>query len=118
VEIILSNNGYKVYNLGIKVPVEDMIEKALEVKADAIGMSGLLVKSTMVMKENLDELRRRGLNLKVLLGGAALTEGFVYNECKPVYNGEVYYCKDAFSAINYLEERSNIPLEKKINTYR
>jgi len=60
VEIILSNNGYKVYNLGIKVPVEDMIEKALEVKADAIGMSGLLVKSTMVMKENLDEIRRRG----------------------------------------------------------
>lgn len=113
VEIILSNNGYKVYNLGIKVPVEDMIEKALEVKADAIGMSGLLVKSTLIMKENLDEMRRRGLNLKVLLGGAALTEGFVYNECKPVYSGEVYYCKDAFTAINYLEEKGNVSLEKK-----
>ncbi len=104
VDIILSNNGYKVYNLGIKVPVEEMIEKAIEVGADAIGMSGLLVKSTIIMKENLEEIKRRGLKLKVLLGGAALTEGYVKNECVPVYDGKVYYCKDAFSAISYLQE--------------
>ncbi|MEF3255024.1 MAG: dihydropteroate synthase, partial [Deferribacterales bacterium] len=108
VDIILSNNGYRVYNLGIKVPVEDMIEKALEIGADAIGMSGLLVKSTIIMKENLEELNRRGLNIKVLLGGAALTEGFVKNECAPVYSGEVYYCKDAFSAIEVLNQKDNI----------
>lgn len=121
VEIILSNNGYRVYNLGIKVPVEDMIEKAIEVGADAIGMSGLLVKSTIIMKENLEEMKRRGLNLKVLLGGAALTEGYVKNECVPAYEGEVYYCRDAFSAINYLQDGNvrdlivNISEEKKDN---
>lgn len=114
VEIILSNNGYRVYNLGIKVPVEDMIEKAIEVGADAIGMSGLLVKSTIIMKENLEEMKRRGMNLKVLLGGAALTEGYVRNECAPVYEGDVYYCKDAFSAINYLQDGNIIDNEVKI----
>ncbi|MCX8083875.1 MAG: methionine synthase [Calditerrivibrio sp.] len=106
VDIILSNNGYRVYNLGIKVPVEEIIAKAIEVGADAIGMSGLLVKSTLIMKENLEEINRRGLRVKVLLGGAALTEGFVKNECVPVYDGEVYYCRDAFSAITYLQSSS------------
>ncbi|MGB9730459.1 methionine synthase [Calditerrivibrio nitroreducens] len=104
VDIILSNNGYRVYNLGIKEPVEEMIEKAIEVGADAIGMSGLLVKSTIIMKENLEEIKRRGLKVKVLLGGAALTDGYVKNECASGYNGEVYYCKDAFDAITYLQE--------------
>jgi 5-methyltetrahydrofolate--homocysteine methyltransferase len=104
VEIILSNNGYRVYNLGIKVPVEEMIEKAIEVGADAIGMSGLLVKSTIIMKENIEEIKRRGLKVRVLLGGAALTEGYVKNECAPIYEGKVYYCKDAFDAIAYLSE--------------
>lgn len=69
VDIILTNNGYKVYNLGIKVDVEEMIRKALEIGADAIGMSGLLVKSTMIMKENIEEIKKKNLNLKVLLGG-------------------------------------------------
>lgn len=102
VDIILSNNGYKVYNLGIKVDVEDMIKKALEVQADAIGMSGLLVKSTLIMKENIQEISKHNMNLKILLGGAALTEGFVANECEPIIPGAVFYCRDAFNAINYL----------------
>ena len=74
VDIILTNNGYMVYNLGIKIAITEMIEKALEVEADAIGMSGLLVKSTIIMRENLEELNTRGLadRVPVLLGGAAL----------------------------------------------
>ncbi|MGA1846033.1 methionine synthase [Deferribacter abyssi] len=107
VDIILSNNGYKVYNLGIKVPVEDMILKAKEVKADAIGMSGLLVKSTAVMKDNIDQIKKHKLKTRILLGGAALTEGFVKNECEPILPGEVFYCRDAFDAIKYLEKKVN-----------
>ncbi|MGA1863185.1 methionine synthase [Deferribacter thermophilus] len=107
VDIILSNNGYKVYNLGIKVPVEEMIKKAKETNADAIGMSGLLVKSTIVMKENIEEIRRAGLDIKILLGGAALTEGYVKNECEPILKGKVFYCRDAFDAIKYLSQDKN-----------
>ena len=74
VDIILTNNGYEVHNLGIKVNVSEMVDKAVEIKADAIGMSGLLVKSTLIMRENLEELNTRGLaDIPVLLGGAALT---------------------------------------------
>lgn len=102
VDIILSNNGYQVYNLGIKVPVEKMIEKALEVDADAIGMSGLLVKSTNIMRDNIDEIKRHGLEKKVLLGGAALTEKFVNNDCIPIMPGLVSYCRDAFDALKVL----------------
>lgn len=102
VDIILTNNGFKVYNLGIKVPVEDMIRKAIEVNADAIGMSGLLVKSTNVMRENIEELKRQGLDKKVLLGGAALTVKFVENDCKPLLPGMVHYCRDAFDALKVL----------------
>ncbi|MDK2791727.1 MAG: 5-methyltetrahydrofolate--homocysteine methyltransferase [Deferribacteres bacterium] len=104
VDIILSNNGYEVYNLGIKVEVQDMIKKAQEVNADAIGMSGLLVKSTLIMKENLEEISKHNMNLKILLGGAALTEGYVVNECEPIIPGAVFYCRDAFNAITYLSE--------------
>jgi len=105
VEIILSNNGYEVYNLGIKVPVDEMINKAKEVKADAIGMSGLLVKSTGIMKENIAEIAQKKLDTTVLLGGAALTEGFVKNECEPLFEGKVHYCADAFSALKYLKTK-------------
>jgi len=107
VEIILSNNGYEVYNLGIKVEASEMIKKAKEVNATAIGMSGLLVKSTIVMKENIQEIKENNLNLKVLLGGAALTKGFVDNECAPFLPGKVFYCRDAFDAIKYLSNNEN-----------
>ena len=103
VDIILSNNGYTVFNLGIKVDIETIIEKALEVDADAVGMSGLLVKSTQVMKANLQEMRRRDIHLPVLLGGAALTEQFVREECAPLLNAPVYYCRDAFEGLQALD---------------
>ena len=106
VDIILSNNGYQVYNLGIKVPVEDMIAKAVEVNADAIGMSGLLVKSTNIMRDNIGELNRQGLSKKILLGGAALTEKFVTNDCMPLMPGMVSYCRDAFDALKVLSGES------------
>jgi 5-methyltetrahydrofolate--homocysteine methyltransferase len=103
VDIILSNNGYTVINLGIKVDIETIIEKALEADADAIGMSGLLVKSTQVMKANLQEMRRRDIHLPVLLGGAALTEKFVREECAPLLNAPVCYCRDAFDGLQALD---------------
>jgi 5-methyltetrahydrofolate--homocysteine methyltransferase len=88
VDIILTNNGYEVHNLGIKVSIADMIEKALEVKADAIGMSGLLVKSTLIMRDNLEELNTRELgDIPVLLGGAALTRSYVERDLREVYEG-------------------------------
>ncbi|HVF73694.1 MAG TPA: methionine synthase, partial [Acidimicrobiales bacterium] len=100
VDIILTNNGYEVHNLGIKVPLTDMIDKAVEVKADAIGMSGLLVKSTLIMRENLEELNSRGLShLPVILGGAALTRTYVERDLREVYEGRVFYGKDAFEGL-------------------
>lgn len=107
VEIILSNNGYKVYNLGIKCEVDTMIKKAQETKAHAIGMSGLLVKSTIIMKDNLEEMKRKGLDVPVLLGGAALTPGYVYDVCKDLAPGPLMYCSDAFEglkAMNLIKE--------------
>ncbi|ADD67644.1 methionine synthase [Denitrovibrio acetiphilus DSM 12809] len=114
VDIILSNNGYEVYNLGIKVSVEEMIAKAVEMDADAIGMSGLLVKSTNIMRENIAEINRQGLSKKVLLGGAALTEKFVKNDCMPIMPGMVSYCRDAFDALKVLsgESEGSIAPEK------
>lgn len=116
VDIILSNNGYEVHNLGIKISVEEMIAKALEIDADAIGMSGLLVKSTNIMRDNIDEMKRQGgLDKKVLLGGAALTEKFVNNDCIPIMPGKVSYCRDAFDALKVLsgeEPAGNAPPEK------
>ncbi len=99
VDIILSNNGFKVINLGIKVDIEDFIRAYKEHKADAIGMSGLLVKSTSVMKENLETLKSKGITVPVLLGGAALTDNFVEDYCRTNYDGAVFYCKDAFEGI-------------------
>ncbi len=99
VDIILTNNGFKVINIGIKVELEDFIKAYKEHNADAIGMSGLLVKSTLEMKNNLEEMKKRGINVPVLLGGAALNKKFVDNYCRPVYDGPVFYCKDAFDGI-------------------
>jgi 5-methyltetrahydrofolate--homocysteine methyltransferase len=105
VDIILTNNGYTVHNLGIKVPLHDMVEKAVEVKADAIGMSGLLVKSTIIMRENLEELNERGLasDVPVLLGGAALTRNYVEVDLRQVYDGRVFYGKDAFEGLRTMD---------------
>jgi 5-methyltetrahydrofolate--homocysteine methyltransferase len=103
VDIILSNNGYKVVNLGIKQPLETMIEAQREHNADAVGMSGLLVKSTAIMKENLEIMQERGLNVPVILGGAALTPRFVEEDCQNVYAGKVFYAKDAFAGLYAME---------------
>ena len=99
VDIIMSNNGYNVHNLGIKVPVSDMIKKAKEVQAKAIGMSGLLVKSTLIMKDNLEEIVKELPDIKIMLGGAALTNKFVNESCAPIMPDKIYYCKDAFDNI-------------------
>jgi len=99
VDIILSNNGFKVINIGIKADINDFIIAVQEHKAQAIGMSGLLVKSTAVMKENLEELKRQGIDIPVLLGGAALTKSFVNEYCRPLYEGPIFYCRDAFDGV-------------------
>jgi 5-methyltetrahydrofolate--homocysteine methyltransferase len=105
VDIILSNNGYTVVNLGIKVPVAEIVEQAETHAADAIGMSGLLVKSTLVMKENLEELNLRGVagRYPVLLGGAALTRAFVEQDLAEVYDGTVRYARDAFEGLRLMD---------------
>ncbi len=99
VDIILSNNGFKVINLGIKVELEDFIKTIKENHVSAIGMSGLLVKSTQVMQENLKTLKTEGINIPVLLGGAALTRTFINDFCRPFYDGPIFYCKDAFDGV-------------------
>ena len=104
VDIILTNNGYKVYNLGIKQPIENILHTWQEHKADAIGMSGLLVKSTAIMKENLEEMNERGVNPPVVLGGAALTRKFVENDLRSLYNGVVTYAADAFAGLHFMEQ--------------
>jgi 5-methyltetrahydrofolate--homocysteine methyltransferase len=104
VDIILTNNGYEVHNLGIKVGISDMIDKAVEVGADAIGMSGLLVKSTLIMRDNLEELNRRGMSeTPILLGGAALTRSYVEKDLRQVYEGPLLYGKDAFAGLRAMD---------------
>ncbi|MGA5556466.1 methionine synthase [Streptomyces lavendulocolor] len=105
VDIILSNNGYNVVNLGIKQPVSAILEAADEHKADVIGMSGLLVKSTVIMKENLEELNARNLAAKypVILGGAALTRAYVEQDLHEIYQGEVRYARDAFEGLRLMD---------------
>jgi 5-methyltetrahydrofolate--homocysteine methyltransferase len=105
VDIILTNNGYTVVNIGIKQTIAAMIEAAEEHQADVIGMSGLLVKSTVVMRENLEELNARGLAQKypVLLGGAALTRTYVEDDLDAVYDGQVRYARDAFEGLRLME---------------
>ena len=106
VDIILTNNGYKVINLGIKQPIGNIMEAARTHLADAIGMSGLLVKSTVIMKENLEEMKREGIDIPVLLGGAALTRRYVENDCRLVYTDidKVHYAKDAFSGLKLMNQ--------------
>ena len=105
VDIILSNNGYTVVNLGIKQPISAILTAAEEHRADAVGMSGLLVKSTVVMKENLQEMNSRGVaaKLPVLLGGAALTRSYVENDLSDVYEGRVDYARDAFEGLRLMD---------------
>ncbi len=103
VDIILTNNGFTVYNIGIKQPISNVIAKAKEVGADAIGLSGLLVKSTLVMKEDLEELNRLNLSYPVILGGAALTRKFVENDLRDVYHGPLFYGKDAFEGLKVMD---------------
>ncbi|MFE4051029.1 methionine synthase [Streptomyces sp. YIM B13518] len=105
VDIILSNNGYNVVNLGIKQPVSAILDAADEHKADVIGMSGLLVKSTVIMKENLEELNQRGLaaDYPVILGGAALTRAYVEQDLHEIYQGEVRYARDAFEGLRLMD---------------
>jgi 5-methyltetrahydrofolate--homocysteine methyltransferase len=104
VDIILTNNGYEVHNLGIKIGIAEMIEKAQEVRADAIGMSGLLVKSTLIMRDNLEELNARELSsIPVLLGGAALTRSYVERDLRDLYGGRLFYGKDAFEGLHVMD---------------
>ncbi|MFF8774935.1 methionine synthase [Kitasatospora sp. NPDC015120] len=105
VDIILSNNGYNVVNLGIKQPVSAILDAAQEHNADVIGMSGLLVKSTVIMKENLEELNQRRLaaQFPVILGGAALTRAYVEQDLHEIYEGEVRYARDAFEGLRLMD---------------
>ncbi len=105
VDIILTNNGYRVVNLGIKQPIAEIIRAAREHKADAVGMSGLLVKSTVIMRENLEEMTQVGLDVPVLLGGAALTRKYVEEDCRASYGpGRVAYARDAFDGLDLMSK--------------
>ena len=109
VDIILTNNGYEVHNIGIKISISEMIEKALEVDAHAIGMSGLLVKSTLIMRDNLEEINGRDLaHIPVLLGGAALTRSYVERDLREVYEGRLFYGKDAFEGLRVMDRLGEI----------
>jgi 5-methyltetrahydrofolate--homocysteine methyltransferase len=104
VDIILTNNGYTVYNLGIKQPISNIIDAYEKNNADAIGMSGLLVKSTVVMRENLQVLNERKLDPPVILGGAALTRKYVEQDLRPEYEGSLFYAKDAFAGLHLMDQ--------------
>jgi 5-methyltetrahydrofolate--homocysteine methyltransferase len=105
VDIILTNNGYRVANIGIKQSINQIIDGAIEAKADAIGMSGLLVKSTVIMKENLEEITSRGLDQRwpIVLGGAALTRAYVEQDLAAIFPGEVRYARDAFEGLRLMD---------------
>ncbi|HJU62455.1 MAG TPA: vitamin B12 dependent-methionine synthase activation domain-containing protein, partial [Candidatus Binatia bacterium] len=104
VDIILTNNGYKVVNLGIKQPIDNILQSYQEHGADAIGMSGLLVKSTLIMKENLELMNERGITVPVVLGGAALTRRYVEDDLKSLYKGELFYARDAFAGLHTMDK--------------
>ena len=110
VDIILSNNGYKTVNIGIKQTVNQIIDAATESDVDVIGMSGLLVKSTVIMKENLEEISTRGLAEKwpIILGGAALTRSFVEQDLAGSFNGTVRYARDAFEGLSLMDTMMSI----------
>lgn len=114
VDIILTNNGFRVVNIGIKQPIGNIISEAQTHKVDAIGMSGLLVKSTLVMKENLVELNDRGLSdFPVILGGAALTRAYVEQDLRSIYKGKLWYAQDAFEGLNIMERLDEMPAESQ-----
>jgi len=115
VDIILTNNGFKVINIGIKADIEEFIKACREHNASAIGMSGLLVKSTNVMKENLIELRNQKIDVPVLLGGAALTKKFIDEYCRSNYDGAIFYCKDAFDGIVAMSRIENGNLDTNLS---
>jgi 5-methyltetrahydrofolate--homocysteine methyltransferase len=104
VDIILTNNGYKVHNLGIKQSIDSILQAYEEHGADAIGMSGLLVKSTLIMKENLELMNERGINVPVVLGGAALTRRYVEDDLKSLYKGRLFYARDAFAGLHTMDK--------------
>jgi 5-methyltetrahydrofolate--homocysteine methyltransferase len=104
VDIILTNNGYKVHNLGIKQPIEAILQACDETGADAIGMSGLLVKSTLIMKDNLELMNERGVKVPVILGGAALTRRYVEDDLKSLYLGPLFYAHDAFAGLHTMDQ--------------
>ncbi|MGH9966388.1 MAG: methionine synthase [Pyrinomonadaceae bacterium] len=104
VDIILTNNGYKVVNLGIKQPIDNILQSYEEHEADAIGMSGLLVKSTLIMKENLELMNERGITVPVVLGGAALTRRYVDDDLKSLYKGQLFYARDAFAGLHTMDK--------------
>ncbi|MGH9207470.1 MAG: cobalamin-dependent protein, partial [Acidimicrobiales bacterium] len=105
VDIILTNNGYKVVNLGIKQPIATILDAVREHEADAVGLSGLLVKSTVVMRENLEEMSRQGFSVPVMLGGAALTRRYVEEDCLKSYAaGRVAYAGDAFDGLHIMDK--------------
>ncbi|HYE23607.1 MAG TPA: methionine synthase [Clostridia bacterium] len=114
VDIILTNNGYKVVNLGIKQPADTIINSALEHKADAIGLSGLLVKSTLEMKYVVQDLERQGLKIPVICGGAALTRKYVEDDLRREYRSAVFYAEDAFSGLHAMEKLSGDAREEAI----
>ena len=108
VDIILTNNGYKVVNLGIKQPIDNILAAVIEHEADAVGMSGLLVKSTVVMRENLERMSRDNLKVPVMLGGAALTRNYVETDCAAAYaSGQVAYARDAFDGLSLMDKVVN-----------
>lgn len=104
VDIILTNNGYRVVNLGIKQTIDDILKAWEETKCDAIGMSGLLVKSTLIMRDNLELMNERGINVPVILGGAALNRRYVDADLIPLYNGQLFYARDAFDGLHAMDE--------------
>ncbi len=104
VDIILTNNGYKVVNLGIKQPIDSILQAYEEHQAHAIGMSGLLVKSTLIMRENLELMNERGITVPVVLGGAALTRRYVEDDLKSLYKGSLFYARDAFAGLHTMDK--------------
>ena len=108
VDIILTNNGYEVVNLGIKQPIANIMTAVEESQANAVGLSGLLVKSTVVMRENLEEMSRAGIGVPVILGGAALTRAYVEEDCVRAYDcGQVAYARDAFDGLHLMDKVVN-----------
>jgi 5-methyltetrahydrofolate--homocysteine methyltransferase len=118
VDIILSNNGYTVFNLGIKQPVAEILAAAKLRQADAVGMSGLLVKSVAVMKENLEEMNAQGVTVPVLLGGAALTRDYAEETLADLYQGPLLYCRDAFEGLAAMDQISGGKVDQAISEQR